>query len=154
MKSLRLFWFLILAPAVWVAAVPTGWPSSAELPLSHPDEGEDLRRCLDCHDGGDASFPYARFSHTGLFGEKHSHVARTSQRVCEMCHRPSYCSDCHGVRVELKPSLKRHADPRGLSPHRGDYQTRHRIDGRLDPTKCFKCHGSPKTARSCAKCHG
>jgi hypothetical protein len=31
--------------------------------------------------------------------------------------------------------------------------TRHRIDGRINPTKCFRCHGAPKTARSCTPCH-
>jgi hypothetical protein len=38
-------------------------------------------------------------------------------------------------------------------PHRGDYVTRHRIDGRIDPTACFRCHGSPKRAKLCASCH-
>lgn len=145
---------LIFTMAALLVAVQTGWSGSAETPLRHPDQGEDLRRCLNCHDADDDTFPYARFNHTMLFGEKHSQVARSNQRVCEMCHRPSYCSDCHGARVESKPSLKRHGDPRGRSPHRGDYLSRHRIDGRLRPAKCFKCHGSPKTARSCAKCHG
>jgi hypothetical protein len=28
------------------------------------------------------------------------------------------------------------------------------IDGSLNPASCFRCHGSPKTTRGCAPCHG
>ncbi len=139
--------------ALLLSTVPSGWSHSYQLPLRHPDEGEDMRTCTDCHDTSDDPFPYRRFNHTLLFGEKHYRVARTGRPVCQMCHRSSDCAACHGVGVELKPSLRNHADPRGLKPHRGDYLTRHRIDGRINPTKCFRCHGAPKTARSCAPCH-
>lgn len=154
MKLNRLLCLLIIVLAIVAAAVQTGWTNSYELPLRHSDEGRDLRNCFACHEADDDTFPFQRFNHTLTFGQTHGRVARSSQRVCEMCHRPSYCSDCHGVRAGLKPSVKRHADPRFRAPHRGDYLTRHRIDGRLNPAKCFRCHGSPKTARTCATCHG
>lgn len=154
MKIKSLFCLLVIAIAIVTATVQNGWTSGYELPLRHPDEGEDLRNCLACHEPDDESFPYQRFKHTLIFGEKHNSVARSGQRVCEMCHRPSYCSDCHAVRAGMKPSLKRHSDPRSRTPHRGDYLTRHRIDGRLNPVKCFRCHGSPRKARTCAPCHG
>lgn len=154
MKLNRLLGLLIIAITMAAAAVQTGWANSYELPLRHTDEGEDLRNCLACHESDDESFPYQRFKHTLFFGEKHGKVARSSRRVCEMCHNPSYCSDCHAVRAGVKPSAKRHTDPRFRAPHRGDYLTRHRIDGRLNPTKCFRCHGRPKSARTCAPCHG
>lgn len=150
----RLIYLFIIVISLMTAVVRFGWSAGYNIPLRHPDEGKDLRNCLACHEALDEAFPYQRFNHTLFFGEKHSKVARTSQRVCEMCHRPSDCSDCHAVGIELRPSLKRHGDPRGMAPHRGDYLTRHRIDGRLNPTKCFRCHGSPKSARTCAQCHG
>jgi hypothetical protein len=144
---------VIIALALLMAAVQTGWPDGYSIPLRHPDEEKDLRTCTDCHDRSDTSFAYQRFNHTPGFGEKHHRLARTGQSVCEMCHRPSDCTACHGVGVELKPSLRHHGDTRGYRPHRGDYLTRHRIDGRIDPTKCFRCHGAPKTARTCVRCH-
>jgi hypothetical protein len=38
------------------------------------------------------------------------------------------------------------------TPHRGDYLTQHRVDGRLDPASCFPCHGRKNVGR-CATCH-
>jgi len=29
-----------------------------------------------------------------------------------------------------------------VMPHRGDYTVTHRIDGRLDPGSCYRCHGN------------
>jgi hypothetical protein len=123
------------------------------IPLKHPEEVGRERNCTECHDSADDQFPYAKFNHTLFFGENHGRAASGSQRVCGMCHKESSCSDCHGVRVELKPSLKRHTDSKFQSLHRGDYISRHRIDGRFNPTSCFRCHGSPKTAKTCRPCH-
>ncbi|MDJ0783525.1 MAG: hypothetical protein QNJ22_16230 [Desulfosarcinaceae bacterium] len=123
------------------------------LPLVHPDEGDDLRQCLDCHDSEESDFPFERFSHGLLYAERHGGSARGHAAVCAMCHQERFCSDCHGIRPGLKPSLKNSTDTRRRMPHRGDYLTRHRIDGRIDPTACFRCHGSPKRAKLCAPCH-
>jgi hypothetical protein len=71
-----------------------------------------------------------------------------------MCHQQQFCDECHGVRVEEKPSAKNKTSTFRRTPHRGDYLSRHRIDGRVDPTSCFRCHGNPKTAETCAPCHG
>jgi hypothetical protein len=125
-----------------------------QLPLAHPDDGEDLRQCLDCHDSDESDFPFERFSHGLLFGERHGGSARGHAAVCAMCHKESYCSDCHGLRQGLKPSVKNSTASQRRMPHRGDYLTRHRIDGRIDPTACFRCHGSPKRTKLCAPCHG
>jgi hypothetical protein len=138
--------------AIWAAIwhVPV---QGREIPLRHPDAGEDLRTCTRCHrDRG--NFPFQRFEHSASFDRQHRFAALNSQPVCQMCHRPGFCSDCHGVGVEIKPSIKQHADPRRSAPHRGNYLTRHRIDGRLNPMQCFRCHGSPKTSVSCRQCHG
>jgi hypothetical protein len=71
-----------------------------------------------------------------------------------MCHQPSYCDTCHGVGVELKPSLKNQTRTNRRMPHRGDYLSRHRIDGRMDPVSCLRCHANRKTAKTCRPCHG
>jgi len=145
--------FLLMLTSLFTAVWQIPGVLSFEIPLRHPDEGEDLRTCTDCHEqSGD--FPYSRFDHGPFFGRQHRFAATGSQPVCQMCHRPSFCSDCHGAGVELKPSIKQHADPRHNTPHRGDYLTRHRIDGRLNPAQCFRCHGSPRTSVSCRPCHG
>jgi hypothetical protein len=137
-----------------VLQVRTAWTQDELLPLQHPREEGDLRRCSDCHDAEPDGFPFRRYEHTPLFGDNHRLTAAGSQSVCDMCHQPGFCSACHGAGAGLKPSLKNHADPRPLTPHRGDYLIRHRIDGRLNPAKCFRCHGRPKAAKTCRPCHG
>jgi hypothetical protein len=150
MMLLSLICLIMLA----VAGARTASGGAFQLPLVHPEEGEDLRHCLDCHDSEESDFPFERFSHGLLFGEDHGGSARGNRAVCAMCHQERYCSDCHGMRQGLKPSLKNSTASRRRMPHRGDYLTRHRIDGRIDPTACFRCHGSPRKAKLCAPCHG
>jgi hypothetical protein len=145
-----IFAIALLAGALLASS---GW-AQGQLPLQHPEEEGDLRRCSQCHDTERGAFPYRRYEHTPLFGDKHRLTAIGSQRVCEMCHQPSFCTDCHGAGAGLRPSFKRHGDTRRRMPHRGDYLTRHRIEGRLRPSKCFRCHGRPKAAATCRPCHG
>lgn len=146
---------LISLAALSTFAVPPVFGGAFQLPLQHaaPEEGENLRRCLDCHDSEESDFPFERFSHNFFFAERHAGSARGHAAVCAMCHQERFCSDCHGLRQGLKPSLKNSTDSRRRMPHRGDYRTRHRIDGKIDPTACFRCHGSPKKAQLCAECH-
>jgi hypothetical protein len=126
-----------------------------QLPALHIQEPEeDLRFCLDCHEEADGEFPFKRFVHTMLFSENHRHLANQHYQVCAMCHQQSYCNACHGVRVELKPSLKNQTRTGRRMPHRGDYLSRHRIDGRVDPVSCLRCHGNRKTVKTCKPCHG
>lgn len=124
-------------------------------PSRHPDmEGEDLRFCTGCHDMEEAVIPFVRFNHSLYFADNHRLVAAQYDSVCDLCHRRSFCSDCHGVGVELKPSIKNQTDNYRRMPHRGDYLSRHAIDGRVNPTSCYRCHGNPKSSRTCKPCHG
>lgn len=127
--------------------LPTQHPTAAEL-------GQSPTNCLDCHEAGAEQFAYERFVHNAYFADNHRQVAGQSAQVCTICHQPSFCSDCHATRVELKPSLKNQSETYRRMPHRGDFLTRHRIEGRVDPTSCFRCHGNPKTAQTCVRCHG
>lgn len=143
----------VAALAVFMACA--GGTGLWQLPARHhQDPDEDLRYCTDCHDASDDGFPYQRFVHTLFFAENHRPVALQHQQVCAMCHQPSACDECHGVRVELKPSLKNPTRTWKRTPHRGDYLSRHRIDGRVDPVACIRCHGNPKTTQTCRPCHG
>lgn len=153
MRSKQMLLMLVVGAAFCFALFWIPPVSGYEIPLRHPDQDEDLRTCSGCHEDND-DFPYRRFEHGLFFKEQHRHAAVGGRQVCQMCHRPSFCSDCHGAGVELKPSVKNHADPRRSAPHRGDYLVRHRIDGHMNPAKCFRCHGSPRTAASCRRCHG
>ncbi|MGK2907702.1 MAG: cytochrome C [Desulfuromonadales bacterium] len=147
---------LTLLAALLLVAACTGLQSRSALPARHPSAAEltvSPKVCTDCHERGQ-ELAYERYVHTADFGKNHRPEATQGEAVCAMCHQTSFCNDCHATRVELKPSLKNQSDTYRSTPHRGDYLSRHRIDGRVDPTSCFRCHGNPKAAQTCARCHG
>jgi len=126
------------------------------LPNAHPklfELGERREFCTKCHGFKKDPIDFERYNHTALFTDNHRMVAYQDDRVCALCHEQTFCSDCHGS-VELKPSLKDQTKNFSRMQHRGDYLTRHRIDGRMDPTSCFRCHGTPRTSGTCQPCHG
>lgn len=142
-------WLVVLMVAC--ATIQSGYAP----PVRHPEEeGEDLRFCTECHDSDEGDIPYEKFNHGMFFGENHGAVAGRFSAVCNACHRQSYCSDCHGVGIELKPSIKNQTENYRRMPHRGDYLSRHVIDGHINPTSCYRCHGNPKSAQTCKRCHG
>jgi hypothetical protein len=124
------------------------------FPSIHPEELEPGRPiCSDCHEENDR-IVFSRFNHTVTFADNHRLLAYQYEQACKMCHQQRFCDDCHGVRLDEKPSDRNKTSTFRRTPHRGDYLSRHRIDGRVDPTSCFRCHGNPKTAETCAPCHG
>jgi len=144
---------IILLSLITVSLVACA--ATYQLPAQHPEELEaGLPVCTDCHDSSDDNVSFGRFTHTISWGKYHRLAANQNEQVCSMCHQQSFCNDCHGVRVELKPSTKSPDDVLRNMPHRGDFLSRHRIEGRMNPTSCFRCHGNPKTAQTCAPCHG
>jgi len=126
------------------------------FPAKHPEDLAPGKRptCTGCHESRSESIDYARYDHTVFFADSHRQEAYRNEQLCAMCHATSFCNDCHATRVELKPSLRNQTDNFRQMPHRGDYLSRHVIDGRMDPTSCFRCHGNPKSAISCKSCHG
>jgi hypothetical protein len=147
---------LTLLAILLLVAACTGLQSRSSLPVRHPNAAEltvSPKVCTDCHERGE-DLQYERYVHTAYFGSDHRAPATQNEAVCAMCHQTSFCNDCHATRVELKPSLKNQSETYRSMPHRGDYLSRHRIDGRIDPTTCFRCHGNPKSAKTCANCHG
>lgn len=144
--------FLLLGLAA-CAALDNG----LNLPQRHQsvaDLEQDTQQCTDCHDARGEKLAFGSFNHTPTWLQSHRQQAAQQEMVCAMCHQTSFCNDCHATRVELKPSEKNPDETYRQMPHRGDYLTRHRIDGRVDPTSCFRCHGNPKAARTCVPCHG
>jgi len=130
-------------------------PKRYTVPDRHPEAlGAGRTNCLDCHDPSDSTVAFADLVHTPDWMSIHRSRVYQNEQVCALCHTQAYCNDCHVTRSELKPSIKNQAEPYQRTPHRGDYLSRHRIDARLDPTSCFRCHGNPKAAKTCAPCHG
>lgn len=135
----------------------TALDSGLGLPVHHltaAELGEATTQCTGCHDARGEKLAFASFNHTATWGQTHRQQALQQEAVCAMCHQTSFCNDCHATNVELKPSLKNQSETYRQMPHRGDYLSRHRIDGQVDPTSCFRCHGNPKSAKTCAACHG
>jgi hypothetical protein len=128
--------------AVFFACVQT-----ASIAKKHPMEVEKMPICADCHTDWRASM-----NHTSDFSTRHKFYAAQQKQVCDMCHTEAFCSDCHANKEELKPSDKYKDSPERTMPHRGDYLTQHKIDGRINPASCFPCHGRQNNER-CQECH-
>lgn len=125
------------------------------LPVWHPEQlSSGQVSCSECHEDQQKGTvkPYARFNHTQSFVKSHRFYAASDDRLCATCHKRSFCTDCHTQKVELKPSLKYGDRPDREMPHRGDYLTLHKIEGKLDPASCHRCHGRANNAR-CIACH-
>ena len=128
----------------------------ASFSPTHPQELEAGRPlCSDCHGnesmkGGFKS--YDSFNHTPTFVKNHRFQANQSSATCASCHAPSFCGDCHGGKVPMTPATKLGNRPDREMPHRGNYLILHRMDGKMDPTSCYKCHGRANNDK-CATCH-
>lgn len=154
-KSTQLLIMLLTGLTLLVACstVKTGYLP----PPQHPPEAElEAKRplCTECHDARDEYVAYENFNHTAYFGEQHRQIAYQSANICSMCHTENFCSDCHATSSELKPSLRDQSRTDRRTQHRGDFLSRHRIEARVDPTSCVRCHGNPRAAQTCAPCHG
>ncbi len=121
--------------------------TTASLQKTHPFEVEGPPKCSECHEDERASL-----NHNTDFEVRHKFYATQQRQMCNLCHQPFFCSDCHANKEEIKPSDKYKDAPSRFLPHRGDYLTRHRVDGRINPTSCLKCHGRNNNAR-CKRCH-
>jgi hypothetical protein len=138
--------FLALIPLI--AAALYACTRTASMPALHPVEVESAPVCGDCH-----ADDRAALNHTeDFFTVKHRYYAEQQSRTCTLCHKESFCSDCHAHREELKPSDKYKNFPERALPHRGDYLNQHKIDGRINHAACMKCHGRTNNER-CRTCH-
>ncbi len=128
----------------------------ASFAAAHPQELPGGRpMCTECHTTDVAKGPmkpFASFDHTLGFVKDHKFPATADRQTCAVCHATSFCNDCHAGKAPLKPALKISDSPERAVPHRGDFLTLHKIEGRLDPSSCFKCHGRANNGK-CQVCH-
>ena len=114
----------------------------------HPEEVTGLPNCGQCH-----TDRWSSFNHQAQdFYLKHKFYAAQQRMACSACHKESFCIDCHAHKEEILPSDKYKDRPELSRPHRGDYVSRHRIEGRINPASCLKCHGRQNNER-CKSCH-
>lgn len=154
MKIMWLFpILLLLALLACTSAREVYTPPAVHPPLF--EMAEQRVYCVRCHGHGTETFDFARYDHTPFFTDSHRLVAYQDERICAMCHSTSFCNICHTVpSAELKPSDLYPTETTRRFHHRGDYVARHAIDARIDPGSCFRCHGNPRSAESCRRCHG
>ncbi len=130
--------------------------TSPSVPPRHPEDLAGTTRvdCRECHSdlSTGALKAYDSFRHTTVFARYHGNYARQGQNLCASCHGPSFCQGCHARKEELKPDARQADRPDLALPHRGDYIVQHRLDGRMDPGSCFRCHGNRNDAK-CRACH-
>lgn len=123
---------------------------------THPQElGAGRPMCSECHStdlAKGALKPYASFDHTTDFVKNHKYQANQDANSCASCHAPSFCTDCHGGKVPMKPAVRFGDRPDRDMPHRGDYMTLHRMEGKMDPSSCYTCHGRANNDK-CRACH-
>lgn len=146
---------LLVGAAMALTACASILSQEQSLPATHPEAlGEKRVLCSECHEET-AKYgvkQLAAFSHTPIFIREHRLYAQSSEKLCTVCHATSFCNDCHATKNELKPSLKLGNRPDRDLVHRGDYMTRHRIEGKMDPASCYRCHGRANNEQ-CRSCH-
>ena len=139
--------YIILIPLI-LGAILYACANTKSVAKVHPTEVKGLVDCGECHTDN-----WATLNHRADdFYRKHKFYAGQQKFACGTCHQESFCADCHAHKEEIKPSDKYKGSPERQLPHRGDYLSRHKIEGRIDPASCLKCHGRTNNER-CKTCH-
>jgi len=145
---LTLAGLLALSACAQLKALPS-------LPASHPEElAAGPVSCAECHEDQQKGTmkAFASFNHSRTFVQNHRFYAGSDEQLCVTCHKVSFCTECHTNKADMKPALKNGNRPDRMMPHRGDYLTLHKIEGKLDPASCYRCHGRANNER-CVACH-
>lgn len=147
---------LIVAGLIALLAACAQMKAIPSLPDSHPEAlaaGQQVH-CSECHEDQQKGTmkAYDSFSHSSAFVKNHRFYAASDDRLCVTCHKSSFCNDCHTNSVEMKPSTNYGYRPDRDMPHRGNFMTLHKIEGKLDPASCYRCHGRANNER-CVACH-
>ena len=135
---------LLLGAAGLLAAC--AGPKSAAL--VHPEKVQGLPICTSCHDADRAAANHdARWMKIARRGRR---CATSAPARCATRSRPAPTATATRRRSNPPTSASSRFD--AATPHRGDWLTQHRVDGRLDPASCFPCHGRKNVGR-CGTCH-
>jgi hypothetical protein len=154
-RAFNLFVAGAMALAMAFAAGCSMLSQTASVPAKHPEELAGTRAdCGECHSDVSAGTlkAYSSFKHGTIFVKQHGFYARQGQNLCTSCHKPAFCAECHTRRPGMSPATRNADRPDRMAPHRGDYVMQHRIDGRVDPGSCVRCHGNKADGR-CRGCH-
>ena len=147
--------FLLVAGILFITACSHLFSAGESLPAWHPVAlGDGRVDCSECHKDQNSGVlkPYDTFRHSTEFIKQHRFYAARDGRLCATCHKESFCNDCHANELEIKPSIKLGNRPDRELVHRGDYLTLHKIDGKIDPASCYRCHGRTNNEQ-CVACH-
>lgn len=146
MKRAQHYVLLIMLPGMALGAL-LACAAHQNFGNKHPMEVKARQLCSECHSDWRTSL-----DHRGDFIALHKFAAAQRKQVCGLCHAESFCADCHGASEEIKASDKFRDRPERTLPHRGNYLIQHRIDGKINPSSCFPCHGRQNNER-CKVCH-
>ncbi len=140
---------LVILSILLLMAVLYSCANTSSIPRVHPESvGNAIPDCTECHTNS-----WGALNHRAPdFMAKHRFYAGTARQTCRSCHQEDFCTECHTRKDEFKPSDKLSDEPLRTLPHRGDYLSQHKIDGRINPVSCVKCHGRQNNER-CATCH-
>ena len=139
--------YIILIPLI-LGAILYACANTKSVAKVHPTEVKGLVDCGECHNDS-----WAALNHQADdFYRRHKFYAGQQRFACQTCHQESFCADCHALKEEIKPSDKYKTSPERQLPHRGDYLSRHKIEGRIEPASSVKCHGRTNNER-CKTCH-
>lgn len=153
----KTFYSFVAALGLGLLSACNPLSTQASYAPSHPEALEAISRpmCSSCH-GTElvkSGFKtYASYDHTDAFVKDHRFPANQDPNACASCHAPSFCNDCHAGKAPMMPSIQLGNRPDRMMPHRGNYLTLHRLDAKMDPTGCFKCHGRANNEK-CTACH-
>jgi len=145
MKHFRII--ILFSLAISVIAAVSAYAEYKSAVNRHPMQFTTMPLCSNCH-----TDDRAVLDHSNGFSTKHGLYATQKEAVCSACHAVSFCADCHANKEEIKPVDKFKDEPDRMMPHRGDYISRHKIDGKINPAPCMKCHGRKNNER-CVTCH-
>lgn len=162
--------------------------------LNHgPEAGRDQGKCLICHKGGGGPIGCAECHstlspseagttsrgmlnvHRSEFRITHPLTARTNEKLCASCHKPSFCSDCHSSYQPEKLANLSHRrswssketgrgphsietgaacvdchGPNVILPTKHEWTTSHAREARRNLASCQACHPDGDV---CLKCH-
>ncbi len=152
-------WNLLTGGTVLLTTLLMACAALEKLPNRQTSHQETLARgqqvnCVECHDDQNKGTlkSVVRFSHSPTFVKNHRFPAASDSRLCASCHKESFCADCHTPRTEILPSRTLSERPDRELPHRGNYLTIHKIEGKMNPASCNRCHGRGNNDR-CMVCH-
>ncbi len=127
----------------------------ASFAPTHERLGPGRPMCSSCHESeilAGARKAYSAFDHTQSFLKDHGLASGRDAGTCAACHGQSFCSDCHSGKTMIPPAVLLGNRPDREVPHRAGYLSYHQIDGKVDPVRCYTCHGRANN-QQCAACH-